>query len=60
MGQSAHKLKGSSLNVGAVALAEICRQLEVKGRNNDLAGYDQILEDLKNIYDQTARMLTNL
>jgi PAS domain S-box-containing protein len=31
----AHKLKGSALNIGANNLAEICRQIEIRGKNGD-------------------------
>jgi PAS domain S-box-containing protein len=32
MSQQAHKLKGSSLNIGANLLAETCRMIEIKGK----------------------------
>lgn len=36
MWQAAHKLKGSALNIGAKLLAEICRQIEEKGKKSEL------------------------
>ena len=35
MGTSAHKLKGSALNVGAALFADTCKKIEVKGRGGD-------------------------
>jgi HPt (histidine-containing phosphotransfer) domain-containing protein len=37
MRRAAHTLKGSSLNVGAVAVASVCRQLEADLRQNRVA-----------------------
>ena len=44
--QAAHALKSSSANVGAMALAEVCRALEAAGRSGNLseaAGHGQAL-----------------
>jgi HPt (histidine-containing phosphotransfer) domain-containing protein len=34
----AHSLKSSSLNVGALGLGELCRELEQQGRTGEIAG----------------------
>jgi len=36
----AHSLKGSSLNLGAQLLPELCSQMENKGKSGDLEGCD--------------------
>ena len=33
MWKTAHKLKGTSLNIGAARMAEICKEIKKKGRN---------------------------
>jgi len=54
MGHAAHKLKGSSVNLGAVALGEICRDIEISGRDNKVLSCDDLLKDLQSVFDQTA------
>jgi CheY-like chemotaxis protein len=60
MGQSAHKLKGSSLNLGASNLAELCKQIEVKARNNELTDIDKMVDSLKSVYERTEIELKKL
>ncbi len=42
--RSAHSLRGSSANVGAAYLAQICAELETLGRNGDVSGAAQLME----------------
>jgi len=60
MGQLAHKLKGSALNIGAKAMAELCREIEIKGRNNDGTDCSQSLEKLRGLFLVTERELLKL
>jgi CheY-like chemotaxis protein len=53
----AHAMKGSSANMGAVALAEVCKELETLGRSASLDGAMQILQQLEQLYAQTAAAL---
>lgn len=53
MEQAAHKLKGSSLNIGAKKLASICREIELKTRNNELKDMVKLTAVLKNIFQLT-------
>jgi CheY-like chemotaxis protein/HPt (histidine-containing phosphotransfer) domain-containing protein/anti-sigma regulatory factor (Ser/Thr protein kinase) len=46
MSSIAHKMKGSSLNIGAEALAETCRKIELKGIENDSEGMDALVKKL--------------
>ncbi|BBD57622.1 multi-sensor hybrid histidine kinase [Nostoc sp. HK-01] len=50
--KTAHKLKSSSASVGATSLAQICKQLEAKGRSNDPLGCADILSQLQQEYEQ--------
>jgi PAS domain S-box-containing protein len=57
MGQAAHKLKGSALNMGAKKLAELCRELEIRGRSNDGFDCEKMIEDVKSVYERTIEEL---
>lgn len=48
LGLAAHSFKGSSSNMGAIGLAELCRQLEERVRQQPLYG----IEDLINRIDE--------
>lgn len=43
----AHSLKGSSGNVGACHVAELCLQVEQQGREGTLDGLDQLLVQIE-------------
>jgi HPt (histidine-containing phosphotransfer) domain-containing protein len=57
LSQSAHKLKGSGLNLGANALVEICKEIEIKGNNEELSNMENLIVTLENVYRQTERQL---
>ena len=58
--QAAHKLKGSSFNVGASYFADICQDIETRGRNSDLSGMEPLLERLDKGYEQTLSALNQI
>ena len=58
--QAAHKLKGSSFNLGARHLADICQKIETKGKNGDLSGIEALVEQLEKAYEQTKSELKRL
>jgi HPt (histidine-containing phosphotransfer) domain-containing protein len=60
MGHAAHKLKGSSVNLGAVALGEICRDVEISGRENKGPDCEELLEKMRSVFDQTALELRKI
>ena len=60
LGQKAHKLKGTSLNLGAKILAEACKKLEVKSRSRELENINLIVDELSNIYQATESELKRL
>lgn len=41
--EAAHSLKSSSAKVGALSLAELCKNLETFGRNNTIDGAAELL-----------------
>jgi HPt (histidine-containing phosphotransfer) domain-containing protein len=43
---TAHSFKGSSSNMGAVRLAELCHELEQRARQKSLAGIDKLLGEI--------------
>lgn len=43
LGNAAHSFKGSSSNMGATRLAELCRQLEELARHTPLAGIEELI-----------------
>lgn len=51
--QTAHKLKGTCLNVGAKKLAELFRLIEIKGKNGDNREMDNHVHELKPLYERT-------
>lgn len=44
--KAAHSLKSSSANVGATQLAELCKEMEYKARNNSLDGAEQLMASI--------------
>ena len=60
MGQTAHKLKGSSMNLGASTLAELCKKIEIKARTNELSDIDRLIESLQPVYEKTESELKKL
>ncbi len=48
----AHRIKGSSYNIGAVGLGEAAKELELCGRNCDFENLTKIFEKLKEEYDK--------
>ena len=58
LGSQAHKLKGSALNIGAEELAETCRQMEMKGRENDGSGMKELVEKLIRDFESAKKALS--
>jgi HPt (histidine-containing phosphotransfer) domain-containing protein len=54
---AAHSLKTSSANVGGTAFAELCKQAEMMGRQESLAGADELLPRLMTSHDALRRAL---
>ncbi len=55
--KSAHALKSSSANVGALNLAELCKQMEDKGCQMDLADSDILQRRIQQEYERAVAAL---
>ena len=55
--QAAHSFKGSAANLAAMPLAELCKQLETKGREQQLAGCDQLFNEVREEFAQVKLLL---
>ena len=60
MWKAAHKLKGTCLNIGAARLAEVCKEIERKGRNLEIGGLLGLTMQLENDYKSTLKELRSL
>ncbi len=60
VGSLAHKLKGSSLNLGADALAETCKIIELKARSNDGSGMEDLIHKLTGEFGDTKEALLKM
>ncbi|WP_219856421.1 Hpt domain-containing protein [Pseudomonas capeferrum] len=55
LGMTAHSFKGSSSNMGAAALAELCRQLEERVRQQPLCGIEDLIHRIDLEYLEVQR-----
>ncbi|MBS1494528.1 MAG: Hpt domain-containing protein [Bacteroidetes bacterium] len=60
MNKSAHKLKGSSLSIGAQALGELCFKLEKTESFSSDDEKEQNMKDLQSLYDQSVEALQKI
>lgn len=60
LSQSAHTLKGASLNVGAKKIAEICKVIEENSKSGVTGGYDTLINDLESFYSLSIVELQKL
>jgi len=60
MSQQAHKLKGSSLNIGANMLAETCRVIELKGKSPNGETCEVLAKRLRSDFDVTIAKIREL
>lgn len=58
--KAAHTLKNSSANVGALSLADLCRQLEGRCRDNASDGADDMLQRMETLYEAVKDALCKL
>ena len=55
--KTAHTLKSSSANVGALALSQRCKDMEQLGRNNTTAGAAELLADMEQSFQAVRQAL---
>jgi PAS domain S-box-containing protein len=58
--KTAHRLKGSSLNLGILSLAGLCKKIEMKGQNKDLSEMSSLIRQLEEDYERVHLELKNL
>jgi two-component system, sensor histidine kinase and response regulator len=58
--KAAHSLKNSSANLGIIDITEHARELEAKGRMNNLEGADALLRKLRGLYDAALGALKDI
>lgn len=56
LGHAAHSFKGSSGNMGAVVLAELCRQLEERVRQQSLYGIEDLINQIDHEYEAVRQL----
>lgn len=56
--KAAHSLKSSSANVGAEALAKLCKEMETLGRSDSTAGAAGILRDMEQEFQAVRHSLS--
>jgi HPt (histidine-containing phosphotransfer) domain-containing protein len=57
---NAHSLKGSSAEFGASYLTDLCRQLELAGKNQDLTPARDLMVEVDDEYGRVAAALNHL
>lgn len=60
LGKTAHTLKGASLNVGARLFADVCKTIELAGKQNNLEGIDVEVNKLDELHGFTVEELKKL
>lgn len=53
LGKTAHTLKGASLNIGAKLFADVCKTIELAGKNNQIAEIDTEVNRLDELNELT-------
>lgn len=60
MYQSAHALKGASLNIGAKVLASVCKEIELKGKAGDMTQIPELIDNIEKVYPLTMAELNKM
>lgn len=58
--KEAHKMKGVSLNIGANALGELCRKIELAASNGELERATAFREELEKLYSESRQAFERL
>jgi PAS domain S-box-containing protein len=58
--KSAHKLKGTCLNIGASRLGDLCRSIEKKGKGLEISGLQSLCMQLEPAYQVTVKELKGM
>ena len=55
--EAAHSLKSSFAQLGAMKISDMCKEMEMKGKNSDLAGVPQLYQEIKQEYQIAEQAL---
>ncbi|MFK0314301.1 Hpt domain-containing protein [Pseudomonas sp. NPDC090233] len=55
LGMAAHSFKGSSSNMGAIGLAQLCQQLEERVKERPLYGIEDLINRIDQEYQEVQR-----
>ncbi|MEA3499744.1 MAG: Hpt domain-containing protein, partial [Candidatus Marinimicrobia bacterium] len=53
LGFVSHEIKGSSANLGAKSLSEICHTIEMKAKSEDITNLEEDIDALEKMFDST-------
>ena len=57
LSRAAHSFKGSCTNIGVPILAQLCMEVELKGKNSDLEGIDTLVTSIEDTFEEVSRLL---
>lgn len=60
LASQSHSLKGACLNIGALALFQVCDTIETLARQSQLGLMDELIAELESAYEKTALRLAEL
>lgn len=58
--EMAHSLKGSSSNIGAEYLSDVCCRLEAKGKQGDLSDAESMYAEIKQEFEQVKSLIQQI
>ncbi|GAB1266442.1 hypothetical protein NBRC116493_19540 [Aurantivibrio infirmus] len=58
--RGAHSIKGSASNLGAHKLAGFASELEAKGRDEDLSGTENLLDNIRSEYQEVEVIMQGI
>jgi HPt (histidine-containing phosphotransfer) domain-containing protein len=60
MQRSAHTLKSSAANMGAMVLSQVCRRMEAAARSEDKPAYEGMVEACREVYARSESALRSI
>jgi HPt (histidine-containing phosphotransfer) domain-containing protein len=60
LNKAAHSLKSSSANVGAIKLANLCKELETLGRANTIGNAQELVNQMNSEYQRVIATLATM
>ncbi len=57
LSRAAHSFKGSCTNIGVPVLAKLCMEAELKGKEGELEGVDELVLSIENTFSEVSLLL---